>query len=122
MKLVVIGAFECAKKAPFPSHVPPILAEQSSQGFRRVFYDASLNPFETSSEGGWEQHSQDLLKHLSVIRTEPKPYAPGNQIVYLGDGNLIIDSSKIRISFLLLPHVFSRRFFRTLRTFVNVYS
>ncbi len=121
MKLVVIGAFECAKKAPFPSHVPPILAEQSTLGFRRVFYDASLNPLETTSDAGWEQQSQTLLKHISVIRTKPKPYVPGDQIVYLGGDNLIVDSRKIRISFLLLPHVFSRRLFIALRTLGNVY-
>lgn len=121
MKLVVIGAFECAKKAPFPSHVPPILAEQSTQGFRRVFYDAYLNPLETSSEAEWEQQSQDLLKHISVIRIKPKPYAPGDQIVYLGGRKLIVTSNKFRIVFLLLPHVFSRRLFRALRTIANVY-
>lgn len=122
MKLVVIGAFECAKKVPYPSHVPPILAEQGTLGFRRVFYDASLNPFETNSEARWEKQSRDLLKHISVIRTKPKPYVPGDQVVYLGGDNLIVDSSKIKISFLLLPHVFSRRMFRALRTIGNVYS
>ncbi len=87
MKLVVIGAFECAGKAPFPSHVPPILAEQRSQGFRRVFYDSSITPLETPVEGRWEQQSEDLLKHISAIRIGPKPYVPGDQVVYLGDGN-----------------------------------
>jgi len=120
MKLVVIGAFECAKKAPFPSHVPPILAEQGIQGFRRVFYDAYLHPFETNSDAAWEPQSRDLLKHISVIRSKPKPYVPGDQVVFLGGDNLIVDSSKIRILFLLLPHVFSRRMFRALRTAGNV--
>ena len=121
MKLVVIGAFECGKKAPFPSHVPPILAEQSAQGFRRVFYDASLNPLETGIDATWELHSRDLLEHISAIRISPKPYTPGDQIVYLGRGNLIVSSSKIKISLLLLPHVFSGRLIRALQTMTNVY-
>lgn len=122
MDLVVIGAFECSEKAPFPSHFPPILAERSSQGFRRVFYDSSLNVVELPNEAQWELKSNDILKNLSVIRTDPIPYSPRDQVVYLGNGKLIVTSKKIRIVLWVLPHLFSRRFWRALQSILNVYS
>lgn len=122
MKLVVIGAFENAEKAPFPSHVPPILAERGSLGFRRVFYNAAMIPIEVPGEIKWKKKAEDMLNVISVIRIVPQPFRIGDQVIYLGNSKLLVGSNKLLLSLRLLPHVFSRRFLRAVITIMNIYS
>lgn len=122
MKIVVIGAFECPERAPFPSHVPPILAEHGPQGFRRAFYDMSFNIVDTPGEDIWVSRPQDILPNISVIRTKPRKYDPGDQVVYLGNSTLIVTHKKFYVLLHALPHIFSRRFSRAVQTIANAYS
>ena len=121
MKLVVVGAFECPARVPFPSHVPPILAEYGSQGFRRVFYDAELRPVEIAGEVEWKKQSTQILPKISIIRCSPTYYSVGDQVIYLGASKLIVTSSKLKILYVLLPHIFSPRWPRALVTLLNVW-
>lgn len=122
MELVVIGAFECSQKCPFPTHVPPILAERSEFGFRRIFYDQSITPLNCDHDDNWQKLPNDILNNISVIRVEPIIYRPGDQVIYLGSGVLAVDSSKVKLCLLLVRHIFSRRCFLTLRTVLNIFK
>lgn len=122
MKIFVIGAFECEKKTPFPSHVPPILAEHSTEGFRRIFYNASITPLDVPGKREWEQQPENLLKYISAIRIAPQAFRLGDQVIYLGNKKLLVGRNKFFLSLRLIPHVFSHRFFRAVLTIVNIYS
>lgn len=120
MPLLLIGAFECPDKAPFPSHVPPLIAEKTELGYRRVFYDWSGNPMETPGDNNWVENPKDILKNVSIIRVDEQSYAIGNQVIYLGRGRIISEKNKLKIITKLLPFLFSIRALCTLRTIANM--
>jgi len=119
MKLVVVGGFECPVKAPFPIHVPPVIAEQSQLGFRRVFHDADMRPVDVPGEPEWMKNSTAMLEKISIIRCDPVMYSPGDQVIFLGKRKLLVTSSKVRILLYLVPHVLSPRCATALRTLLN---
>jgi hypothetical protein len=119
MNLFVIGGFECPIKAPFPTHVPPVLAERGTQGFRRVFHDANMRAVKVPGETEWINKPTDILQKTSIIRCKPVTYSPGDQVIFLGNSKLLVTSSKFRILLALAPHFFSQRYVMALRTLIN---
>lgn len=121
-KLVVIGAFECPERSPFPSHLPPIIAENGCRGFRRIFYNAEFKAVEVPGSSDWKDDPREILKPISAVRTDPISYQDGDQVVYLGKGKILVTSSILLIFCSLVPHILSRRWRLALRTLVNSWA
>jgi len=76
LAFVIVGAYECADLEALPSHVSPIVAEATTEGFRRWRYRI-VKPYRLTLEGPigpFRQIVDDLFPVRSYWSIAPVPF------------------------------------------------
>lgn len=125
---VIVGAYECADLEALPSHVSPIVAEATTEGFRRWRYRI-VKPYRIALEGPlghFRQGVDDLFPVRSYWSIAPIPFSDTLQIVAISPERVLVSESKTALVFNLLFLAASRWYRpdemrRILITLINIF-
>ena len=126
---VIVGAYECANLEALPSHVSPIVAEATTEGFRRWRYGI-VKPYRLTLEGPigpFRQVVGDLFPVRSYWSIAPVPFVDTAQLVAISRTRVLVSASKATLALRVLAlaaHKWhhSKDMHRIAITLINIFS
>jgi hypothetical protein len=94
---IIVGAYECAELEALPSHVSPIVAEATTEGFRRWRYKIT-KPYRISLEGPigpFRKGIGDLFPVRSYTSIEPVAFVDTVQLIAISQARVIVSEHKM---------------------------